>query len=167
MILILGIGNSLRRDDGFGPAVVERLRPMYQHRPEIKLRSVHQLLPEMALDISVADRVILIDAAVSESSEMTPGALRVQPVVLDGQPHTQFAPPLSHHFTPEMLLQLTYTIYGKAGEMQTVTAVGADFEVGETLSPQVEVAVNQATDLIRERLTGSKLKSGKEMTETL
>ena len=60
--LIIGFGNTLRGDDGFGRRAAERLRDVVDD-PEIEILSLHQLTPELMDPVSRAERVIFLDAA--------------------------------------------------------------------------------------------------------
>lgn len=94
-VLVIGVGNPLRGDDGVGPAVVARLAA---GEADLDLRAMHQLTPEVALELGLRRRVIFVDA----SLDLAPGewALdRVEP-----------AEPIrleSHRLTPASLLALT------------------------------------------------------------
>ncbi len=141
--LIIGIGNPLRSDDGLGWAVAEQLARDRHADPEhpARLRAsgdgpldcdihkVHQLTPELAQWMAVADRVVMIDA----SYEGEPGKLRVCPLSLAAQPGAMG----THHTTPEELAALTVALYGHCPPVVVVTMTGADFGLGERLSPTI------------------------------
>lgn len=74
-VLVIGIGNPLRGDDGIGPWLVERALPRWLAaagdrggeglrgaRATVALRSVHQLLPELALELAGVQQLLLVDA---------------------------------------------------------------------------------------------------------
>ena len=64
--LAIGIGNTLRRDDGIGPWLAERIEEW--RLPGIRTKTVHQLTPEIAAEIAEANAVLFLDAsAVGES----------------------------------------------------------------------------------------------------
>ena len=149
-ILIIGIGNRLRQDDGFGPAVAAALRAQYGDHPALTIIDAHQLLPEMAEWIGQAEKVIFIDAAVTADAAHTgPGTLSWQP--LTGN-NPEASRPLSHFLTPESLITLTHLMYGKTGEFYLLTGVGREFETGEALSPPMQAAVAQAVGIIAQAL---------------
>jgi Ni,Fe-hydrogenase maturation factor len=62
-VLVIGYGNTLRRDDGVGVRVAEAVAadPRFAH---VRVLAVHQLTPELALDIGSASLVIFVDADV-------------------------------------------------------------------------------------------------------
>jgi hydrogenase maturation protease len=61
--LFVGIGNTLRGDDGIAARVLELVSA--SHPPGVELRCVHSLLPELSADVSPFERVIFVDADVS------------------------------------------------------------------------------------------------------
>ncbi|MCT0224152.1 hydrogenase maturation protease [Synechococcus sp. CS-1328] len=83
-VLVIGIGNLLRQDDGVGRWLVEDLaqekraqekraqespareslaqQDWSRRMPELQLRPCHQLLPELAEDLARSERVLFVDA---------------------------------------------------------------------------------------------------------
>jgi len=127
--LVIGIGNTLRRDDGIGARVVSGL-------PSLTAESmtVHQLMPELAERLQDADRVLFIDAAVTGRSV---SLRRLCP-----SPHRG----LGHAMTPEALLDWTARAYGRAPEGWLLAIAGHAFDIGEGLSRQAEEAVPAAIE---------------------
>ncbi|MFM9066593.1 MAG: hydrogenase maturation protease, partial [Planctomycetota bacterium] len=74
--LILGIGNSLRGDDGVGERVVRALENLGVASDTCRLMISHQWIPELVLAFSDFDRLIVIDASVAH----LPGEIRLQRV---------------------------------------------------------------------------------------
>lgn len=77
MNLIIGIGSTLRRDDGLGPDLA---RSAADALPA-DLIVVTQLTPELAEPISRAGRVVFIDAA--ETPDARPGTITTQIIAPD------------------------------------------------------------------------------------
>ena len=80
-VLVIGYGNPLREDDGIGWRVVEEIENgeivgVLQSLGNCQLETVavHQLLPELAGDVSEAELVIFVDASV----EGKPGTIAVR-----------------------------------------------------------------------------------------
>ena len=130
--LIIGYGNPLRGDDGFGWHAALRLRDLI-HDAGIEILAVHQLTPELMDPISRAHRVIFIDAAVGEDA----GKLTVTTLAATGGP----PPAFTHFATPAALLEGARSLYGAKPEALLLTVVGLDFELGEELSLPVRVAL--------------------------
>ena len=131
-VLIIGFGNPLRSDDGFGFRAAGRLRETV-HDPDVEILSLHQLTPELMEPISRASRVIFIDAAVNGE----PGEINVRPVV----PGQGTASPFLHSSTPAALVAGAERLYGTRPAAILLSVTGASFELGETLSEPVQRAL--------------------------
>lgn len=131
-VLILGYGNPLRGDDGFGCEAARRLAAFIRN-PGIDIREMHQLTPELAEPIGHAGHVIFIDA----SREDPPGKVQRRPVGA-ASPGT-----FTHHLTPATLLACALELYGRAPDAVLFTAGGMSFEYGMILSEPMEAAVNE------------------------
>ena len=57
--LVIGIGNTLRGDDGVGWWLAQRAE---RWRPAVQVRVVQQLTPELAAELAPVNRVLFIDA---------------------------------------------------------------------------------------------------------
>lgn len=133
--LIIGIGNTLRGDDGVGPAVAQTLESLLADAP-VRVIACHQLLPEMAEDLSRASLVVFVDA----SCDLPPGRVQWLPV----EPPQQTTQAATHDFDPPRLLGLAKQIYGRAPKAFVVAVGAQSFEFEEKLSP----AVLQAFDAV-------------------
>jgi hydrogenase maturation protease len=74
MIRVLGIGNVLMGDDGFGPYVVRTLDAKYECPPGVEFVDVGTPGLDLTPYLLDADAVIVVDTV---SSKGTPGAIRV------------------------------------------------------------------------------------------
>src|SRR5512138_3332741 len=86
--LVLGYGNTLRGDDGVGWRVAEAFARI---APDVEVRAVHQLSPELAEVASHYDAAVFVDAA----ADGEPGAVRCFEVQQDA-PESE----LTHRMTP-------------------------------------------------------------------
>jgi hydrogenase maturation protease len=131
-LLILGFGNPLRGDDGLGWHAVERLRDHIAD-PEIEIKAVHQLTPEISELLSRSGRVIFIDAA----AEGEPGQLQRRTLTPDPG-----AAAFTHQATPSALLAAAQKLFGHAPEAElfSIPIESADF--GYRLTPTVEQALD-------------------------
>ena len=138
-VVVVGYGNVLRCDDGVGRHTAERLAA--DPRMEgVEVMQRHQLTPELALDISAASLVVLIDA----SSRIRPGEIgvdRVEPAVDDG-------PSGSHHLSPATLVALSHALYGRAADVFAVSCGVGSLEIGDRLSPAVDAALPRLVDAV-------------------
>lgn len=140
-ILIIGIGNTLRGDDGFGWEAVKRLEEIINH-DYVQTLYRHQLTPELAEDISFHDQVFFIDASI----EIQPGELSITKLNTDYKSLDHFS---THDLSPEGILNLCQYLYQKR-PISYLFSVGAyTFEPIESLSPNVE---NTLDDVIEEIL---------------
>jgi hydrogenase maturation protease len=129
-LLIIGYGNPLRGDDGFGYRAAERIPGAV---------AVHQLTPELMDPIARAGRVLFLDAA----ADGVPGEIRRREL------HPSPAGAFTHHATPEALLAGALTLYGRAPCAEILTVCGADFSLSTDLSPAVEAALETVVGLFR------------------
>jgi hydrogenase maturation protease len=126
-VLVLGYGNSSRRDDGVGWFVVERLQqaPL----PDVELLALHQLEVDQAEVISQFDSVIFVDAAVPQS----PRPITETVVEPRFRGHA-----VAHYLTPEDLLSLSDALYGRVPRAFLFSIRGNDFGFGTGLSAATE-----------------------------
>lgn len=136
-ILVIGYGNPLRGDDGFGKVAAELLQQRGFAGLEIIVS--HQLNPELAERIHNSRHTIFLDAEAGDE----PGALRataVEPCDLSSSG--------MHNFEPGSLLALSQALYGEAPPATLITAGARSFEHGAEISPEVRCAANAAAEAI-------------------
>jgi hydrogenase maturation protease len=133
-VLIIGYGNPLRGDDGFGYRAAERLQHLV-YDPETEVLAVHQLTPELMDPVSRAESVIFLDAREGP----VPG--EVQERVIDPDPATPLN--FTHHFTPDTLVAGARTLYGRAASAVLITCAGARFGCSYHLSQSVQVSLDR------------------------
>ena len=142
-ILVIGYGNTLRGDDGIGPAVAEAVAAL--GLPGVRVIVAHQLAPELAADLADARLAVFVDAAVG-GKPVT--AVRIEPASAGAV--------MTHAADPRGLLALCATAYQKCPEAWLVTAAGADFDFRDGLSPagreNAREALGYVEYLIREAL---------------
>ncbi len=94
---------------------------------------VHQLTPELADRLSIARRVLFVDAHVTDDAvRLSP----LKPVAAAGA--------LGHTLTPEALLAWTRVVHGRAPEGWLLTVPARSFALGESLSAEAESALPEA-----------------------
>ena len=132
MDLVIGIGNSLRSDDGIGPHLVERL----VGRDEMEAVAVQQLTLDLADRVRRARRVLFVDAdAIGEEIRLRR---------LSAKPGSG----LGHSVHPAALLDWTQRTYGTSPEAWLLSVPGERFEIGEGLSWEAEQRLPAAVDAI-------------------
>ena len=149
-MLILGYGNTLRRDDGAG-AVTARLLaadPRLQ-RDEVEVREAYQLLPEMSMDLAEVSLAIFVDADAAglpgsiEIHHIDPATAAREDADARNEPGAS-----SHHVGGGELVALAATLMGRAPEAVAVGIGVADLGMGEGLSPAVEAALPRVIDIV-------------------
>lgn len=140
-VLILGYGNTLRGDDGFGWRAAEAFARI---APDADVRALHQLAPELAEDVIRYEIAIFVDAAAGGE----PGTLRCREVRTDAAESE-----LTHRMTPAALLCLARRLYGDAPHGVEITVCGQSFEVGEGLSERIEAEMPRVLRLLSELIS--------------
>lgn len=137
--LVIGIGNTLRRDDGIGPWLAERVAGWNI----AAVRCVHQLTPELADDVARHDCVLFLDAAVEGTC---PVLRRIEPAAAMHR--------LGHAFGPAELLGLAGALARPTPAWLAVVP-GEDFRFGEGLSSAAiaacETMLGDIERLLRDR----------------
>jgi hydrogenase maturation protease len=143
--LVIGYGNELRGDDGVGREVAERL----ESEPRlsgVRVVSVRQLTPELALDVSDATVVVFVDGRADRQAGVTS---------VDAVPPTAADTPLSHHVRPGALVALAASLYGFAPPAWTVGIGVGSLELGDGLSVEVAAAIPDAIDAVVRLVTAA------------
>jgi hydrogenase maturation protease len=134
-LLIIGYGNTLRRDDGVGPKVADSVAALAL--PRVRTLACPLLTPELAEPVSQARVVIFVDAAVDAPRE-------VQMRKLAPAESSQV---MAHAASPATLLALARDVFGHAPEAWWLTIPVEDLGIGEELSPLArlgfEIAVRE------------------------
>lgn len=139
MILLIGYGNRLRRDDGLGPALLELAGARFA-APDLCGIELQQLVPELAAELAApgVTAALFLDAAPAAAAT-PPGTVTVRPLLpaVDGSP-------LGHQLAPEELLTLARALYGATPAAWLVTVAGEDFGYGGELSAAVRGGLDEA-----------------------
>lgn len=138
-VLVVGYGNALRTDDGLGWHAAALLADDPRLAGATVLQR-HQLMPELALDISAAALVVLVDA----SHALPAGTVTVTRVEPAGDAGTTW----SHHLSPPSLVALAHELYGRAPEVFLVSAGVESLELGDRLSPVAEAELPRVVDAV-------------------
>jgi hydrogenase maturation protease len=132
-LLVIGYGNTLRRDDGVGPRAALSLAA--RKLPAVIAQAVPQLTPELAEPLAAARLAIFIDARLGgESAEIA-----IHPLEPANAPAL-----LGHCEDPASLLALAQAAYGTCPPCWLVTIPASDFGLGERLSPAAERGLERA-----------------------
>jgi hydrogenase maturation protease len=142
-ILVIGYGNTLRRDDGVGPRVADAVAALAL--PGVRALTFPLLTPEVADPVSRARVAIFVDAAVDAPRE-------VQLRKLAPADTSQL---MAHSASPATVLALARDVFGHAPEAWLLTIPAESIGIGEELSAfthgGLEVAVEKITKLASSR----------------
>ena len=138
IILVIGYGNELRGDDGIGPRVAEAIAAV--NHPDVRVRTVFQLVPELAAELAESRMVLFVDALAD------PSRIAVELARVEAEEIPDWS---THTADPRMLLALTRAVYGRTPEAWWLTVPGRNFAVGEGLSSIAEENVRQAITRIK------------------
>jgi hydrogenase maturation protease len=138
--LIVGYGNPLRSDDGFGWYVTRNLVPALVGC-EVEVMTCHQLTPEIAEPLSRCQFAIFLDA----DSRGSPGEIHCRKV----HPASPQPGAFTHGCTPAHLLASAEKLYGSRPQAVTLTVSAQTFAFGEKLSPVVSAALAGVVEQIR------------------
>jgi hydrogenase maturation protease len=146
-VLVIACGNPLRSDDGVGWRVVEALQDATPS--SVVAKAVQQLTPELAEEVSQAERVIFVDAAAIDHARQGPVYVRR----IHGLPVTAR---LTHSLRPQTLLGLARELYACGpSEAFLVTVRAHRLELSERLSRQAERSLGDAITAVRALLFGA------------
>lgn len=140
---MIGYGNDLRSDDGAGRVVADLIEAM--DLPDVRVLSVMQLTPELAMDMAGVDRVVFVDASV-DVMETTIAEVVAEP----RQPSA-----MTHHSSPGALLDLSGTMGRAPSQAFTISIPVTELGLGTELTPMTEMGVERAVEMVID-LIGSK-----------
>lgn len=134
-IVTIGYGNALRSDDAIGIRIASAVADW--HLPQVRSLAVPQLTPEMADDLHAADLAVFVDACVDR--DRCPLGVQLTTLYPASSSHLG-----EHASDPRSLLALTQALYGRAPQAWWMTVPGANFEIGDRLSPLAERGMARA-----------------------
>lgn len=139
-VLVIGYGNTLRRDDGAGVAAAARLADALPQtllaERQVEIVTCRQLLPDLCEDLAACGLAVFIDAAI----DVPAGMVRCERLASDASAGAGGG---LHVMSPCGLLGMAAALYGRAPQAQLWSIGAADLDVGEELSSQVQQAVAQ------------------------
>ncbi|MFO7734524.1 MAG: hydrogenase maturation protease [Candidatus Aminicenantes bacterium] len=142
-MLVLGIGNPGRRDDGLGAEAVARLEAL--RLPGVTADANYQLNLEDALACARHDLVVFVDAA---------RGLR-RPFTFEELKPEGSMPAMTHSLGPGAVLALAESLYGRTPRAYMLGVRGHAWSLGEGLSARAKADLERAlaflTEFLRER----------------
>jgi coenzyme F420 hydrogenase subunit delta len=148
--LILGCGNRLLGDDGFGPEVIEHLQARRPVPEDVALVDAGTGVVDILFDITLSAikprRIILIDTM---GRSLPPGSISTLPLdSIQGQPLRTYS---QHHIPTSRLLKELQELAGVEISLLTVEPEYIPEEIQPGLAPKVREAVLRAGDEIINR----------------
>jgi len=150
--LVFGCGNTLFGDDGFGPAVIERLRQDVHIPDDTHVEDVGTSISDLLFDLSLSaekPKVICIVDAVNIQGRQAGEVFEISPAELPRVKRPDFS---MHQFPSINLLQ---ELQDQAGVVVRILAVQISFipeEVRPGLSEPVQAALGRACDWIEREI---------------
>lgn len=132
-VLVIGVGSDLRRDDGVGRHVAERVEALALRDTEVLVTT--QLVPELVEQIAGSDRVVFVDASVAIVG------VEVSEIAVVGQLAGSRD---SHLLTPGALLAVTAPLGLSCPAAFLVEIAAHDLALGEGLSEETASLVDHA-----------------------
>jgi hydrogenase maturation protease len=137
-IVVVGVGNAFRGDDGVGLEVAERVRTQAPDGVEVV---TSQLEPTRLLDAwEGADAVLIVDAV---SSDADPGTLHRFDATEGPVPSAVFRSS-THAFSIGDTVELARAVGRLPGRVLVYGVEAAGFVAGQAVSPAVRAAVEPA-----------------------
>lgn len=139
--IIIGYGNPGRQDDGLGPSCVNQLTEQLPEEDllQLKLQSNYQLTVEDAYDIFEFDQVIFVDASLNAQA----------PFSFTKITETNDSGLGSHSLTPNAVIRLCETLYGKTPKAFILAIKGYEFDqFDEHLSSQANTNMLAAVQFL-------------------
>ncbi len=134
-ILVIGYGNTLRKDDGLGPYLVRQIAG--ENWPNVEAIAVLQLTPELCEQIAQASQVVFMDARMNfpETSPLSDFQIPENSFHIEKLTSGNRVTWDTHLSCPTGLLFLTEKLFGVSPLSWWITVYGYDFSLGENLSP--------------------------------
>ena len=137
MNLIIGVGNTLRNDDGIGAYIVGQIDAIQW--PGVATQITQQLHLEVLEDFLAYEKIIIVDASYKAGADYD-----LQKVNISQTPVLSS----SHHVSLQLLCMLAKNIYQHDINLFLCAIKGRNFEIGEILSAEVLACVPNILELI-------------------
>jgi hydrogenase maturation protease len=149
MIRVLGLGNVLMSDDGFGPFVIRVLEAAYECPPNVEFVDAGTPGLDLTPYLLDAEAVVFVDTVTSAG---VPGELRIN----DRDAILRVPPQVRTGGHDPALKEVLLTVAAAGSGPSQVTLIGAIPEwiaTGVALSPRLEAAVGPAVRAILQALS--------------
>lgn len=153
-ILIAGIGDILRKDDGFGPEVVKRLEKSERLPKNVDIKDYGTSCFDLLFDLKDFDKVVFIDAVefegkAGEIKEIVPGIKKMNEKEVIKLINLSL-----HEIELQKIIDLMSSLDILPEKVLIIGCKPKDLGSGIGLSKEVEKAVKKAVEIILERFMG-------------
>jgi len=149
--LVIGYGNTLRGDDGVGPAVARQIRA--EVGASVEVIEAYGLTPEVSARVSRASRVVFIDARMG----LKAAEINVEELTPEDPASANWT--MGHFLAPSQLLAMAGALYGHCPPASLVTIGGQCWEENDRLSVAVQRAVPKAVRVVIRQLKCRRIES--------
>lgn len=143
-MLVIGIGNEYRSDDGIGPAIVRALQA--RNLPEVRCMQDPGDTLSLIEQWDTADTVMLIDAV---SSEAEPGTIYRFDALAQPIP-THVSLRSTHFLNLAEALSIAAVLHRLPSRLIVYGIEGKTFSAGVSLSSQVEDALHEVVERVED-----------------
>ena len=138
-ICVVGVGNTLRSDDGVGIFICSELEKI--KLPGLSVITTHQLHIELVEDLKEFDTIIVVDAGTNQKKEVSFYPVNEQK---SSSIHS------SHNIDATLLYSLLLKLYPSDRSFYICAVQTQSFEFGDTLSTLALSNAEKATHLLTE-----------------
>ena len=140
-LLIYGIGNPGRQDDGLGIFFTEKIEEWAKEKnlTNVKVDSNYQLSAEDSLEISEYDIVIFADASKEEIQDIYFREIK-------GDRNETFT---THSMRPETIVALAKELYNRQPESYIMSIKGYEWEVNEKMTGKAAQNLDKALEEVK------------------
>ncbi|MFQ3573313.1 MAG: hydrogenase maturation protease [Thermodesulfovibrionales bacterium] len=136
-VAVIGYGNTLRGDDGIGIVAVREVKGCVEGL-NVDTYEYHQLNIEVLPVLADYEKIIFIDC----SADIGYGEVFCRQI----RPDESLSLGMTHHITPQQILQLLEILYNKSPECYVCEVGGRVFDFGTDVSMQVMDSTPQVVE---------------------
>ena len=153
-ILIAGIGDLLRSDDGFGPRVVNKLENMSLPK-NVVVKDYGTSGLDLIFDLENYDEVIFVDAIDFEGKAGEIKVIEPKPRKINQKEVVGVINFSLHEIDLEKIIELASSLNILPRRTIIIGCKPKDFSFGLKLSEEVEKAIDRTIEIILEKIKGN------------
>ncbi len=153
-VIVIGVGNSFRSDDGVGVYVARELQKL--HLPEVTVVTEERDGLKIMDHWSSGDHVVIIDAVVSDADEGS--ILRVE--LLDELRPSFISRSSTHSFDIAGAVSLSKVVGKLPASVVLYGVEGKNFKMGTSLSPRVLAAARRTLQMVLQEISALSASTG-------